>query len=327
MKVKEQITRHKMFLPVLLTWVGFMLSLGSLNILMKSLPTTTAGLPVWSCFGCNVGIVGIGFKAELLFLFPTIIAVLLVQVFVISISVVTVKNRRTWDTKSIYNVTVTRYLSVSLCFAILTFVGYWIILGSQFSTFNPLLVLIEDKRNYLFCAVEIVKLLLEAMAVVTIILLFCAVYSLVPTLVWDGQEEDFCSAKEQLSYLAKWLKYYIDITIIYFLVGGAFQFAYVDWLASNISSERDSLTEIGIVFFNASFYMFLLVMVFLPSGIRIQKAILYVEIRETQKMTVPQRSQWRLDNGFPDFDFVSSVKYLAALLSPLVFPVLSLIVE
>ena len=317
-----------MFYPVLLTLTIFIIFLWPLKSIMRPFLNRESIFSIKSCFQLESIYYSSDFNSKLLFIIPIIIALFLFQAFVIFTSLYTVKFRKIWDNRSKYNVSMTKYCFVSSFFTIVALFGYFTTFDNNVSAFSPLLSSVERGHEIPhFCTIEILRLLLEVMAVATVSLLFCAVHSLVPTLVWDGTEGSLCRAKEQLLYMSRWLKVYFDVAILYFMCAGAFQFAYVGWLSSNLRHEQANSYEIGVMFFNSALYVFLLVMTLLPVGIRMQIAISYVEDRETKGVDISQKVRWRAQNGFPDFGFLSGLKYYVALISPFLFPALSLILE
>ena len=316
--------KFKVFLPVFGTWAVFVLFFASLALMITP---TAREFAIWDhcdfTFSRNLKT----FSPEAYYLFPTSIALLTFQLFVIYASISTFRSRFIWDKDSKFNVSSNEYIIAFLLFSLLIVIAYWLVLGFSISTFSPLLSITgKCAFDNFFCTVESIKALLEGMAAIAITLLFCSIYSLVPTLAWEKKKSEMNRAREQLIYLVRQINYYFHITIIYFFVGGAFQLAYVRWLASNLPEERSSSSiELGIVFFNASLYMFFLVMILVPSTMRIEKAISWVEAQERPGMSGFQRNTWRAANGFPNFNLANSLKYGAALISPLVLPLLSLL--
>lgn len=267
---------------------------------------------------------------EFYFLIPLIIALLLVQSILMLWIIATVWNRPRWCEE--YDIKFWEFFWVSLLFVVLTLAAYacisdfdWQKRTFKVSAFNPILLKIETFSE-LFCNVEDLRLIIEIMAIPTTAMLFGATCSLVPTLVLNEKVYDPYNAIRQIVYLIKWLNYYFYIALVYLVLGGGFQVAYVRWLASNapnINGKPDLIVQSGIIFFNSSFYVFLLILIFLPIAIRIMKAISCLEERCTIGMTEAKKRQWRLIHGFPSIDFANGIKYTLGILSPLIVPMLS----
>lgn len=265
------------------------------------------------------------------FLFPISIALFFIQLFVIFVALVTVRNR---TTSTDVNVTFCEYLYVVLSFSVLSFAVYCYItefnveiFGFESSIFSEILNRIPcENRNDLFRTAECIKMILELMAILAITSLFGATCSLVPVSAWSKRYKNWYFDEKQIVNWIKWLNNYFYIAVAYLLFGGAFQVAYVRWLVSNMSGNNP-VNQLGIVFFNTSLYVFLLIMILLPSVFRIMRAISLLEEQETKGMSEAYRRSWRLRNGFPNIDFANSMKYTLGIFSPFMVPILSLIFE
>ena len=307
-----------MFLPMLLTWLIFMVF--SMVPYHEEYKTN-----FFSCTYCGKP----SLNLEIYLLLPTLMAVFLVQLFVIIFSYRTALRRKTWDAYSQWNIKRRQYIIVSSIFLILLTIAMCVHLHHNKSVFNPLLMSIKQClcSSQIFHHVEKIRKLIEFMSLFAIVLLFSAVCTLVPTIVWDDEKRNWKYALEQLNHLIRWLKFYFLVAVVYLSIGTLFQFTYVHWLMSNLPDDKTiHPTAKGIIFLNSSFYVFLLFMLLVPVAIRLAIAASRIEGWETQGMTGSQRRAWRQEHGFPIIDVTSIVKYIVAILSPY-FPILSWIWE
>lgn len=246
-----------------------------------------------------------------------------VQVFIILFSICTFKKRKFQEGASVYNVSILKYFVVSSTFALVAF-GFDLILefnSIKYSMFYP--VFGHNESCQVLDKILLYKKVTDVMTLVTTILLFSAMSTLVPTLVWDKNEEKLDRAVDQLSYQIRWMGYYFYIAVMYLVIGGFFLITNLRWFASHFPgcNEIHSLVE-GMAFYSAIFYVTLLSVIVLLIAVRFRLAASWIAEHRMRGKSERVKQKWLRDNGLT-LPFARIAQNSAALLSPLLVPFLS----
>lgn len=253
-----------------------------------------------------------------------LIVLFVVQLLVVLFSVGTICNRRFPQNPFAIQVSLKKYVFVS-AILVVPFACIQCYVVDNGSIFKPVFdfVLCHGFPLHIFHHMWWTKVLVDITAIVTVVLLFAAMCSLVPTSIWDKHVSTVDDAVNELAYRMRWLRYLFYLSTVYLVIGVSFVFVFLQWLLSYVPNHIEvRSTASGIVLYSAFFYIMLLFVVVVPVTLRLVRAASRFAVRRTQGLTEASRQKWLLDNGL-SFSFGQGLQHAMALLSPFLVPVLS----